>query len=181
MPQPALTRLRAPDLRRLDPSVLVAEAHALIVAQRAEVDMPIRLEDDAASADARADHAAQRPLVLRQPLERAVERLAQPGARRAGIDMDDDVVALAVEHELRLAGPPRFREVGVQQEKAVEGAALLRAGVVDVAALGLVAVAAPDIDRLLQLGDADDLAAQRAGAAGLAGGELGEVRSHVRP
>ncbi len=29
--------------------------------------------------------------------------------------MDDDVVALAVKHELRLAGPPRLREVGVQQ------------------------------------------------------------------
>ena len=152
-----------------------AETDGLVVPQRADVDMPVRLEDDAALADARADHAAQRPLVLRQPLERGVERLVQPGARRAGIDMDDDVVALAVEHELRLAGPPRFREVGVQQEEAVEGAALLRARVVDLAAPGLVAVAAPDIDRLHQLGDADDLAAQCAGAAGFAGGGLGEV------
>ena len=122
--------------------------------------------------DARADHAAQRPLALRQPLECGVKRLAQPGGRRAGINMDDDVVALAIERELRLAGPPRFREVGAEQEETVERAALLRARVVDLVALGFVAVPAPDIGRLLQLGDADDLAAQRTGTAGLAGGGL---------
>src|SRR5215831_11092578 len=115
----ALARVRAPDLRRLDLPEMEAEADGFVIAQRAEVDMPVGLEDDAASADARADHAAQRPLVLRQPLERGVKRLAQPGAGRAGIDMDDDVVALAVEHELRLAGPPQFREVGAEQEEAV--------------------------------------------------------------
>src|SRR5215475_2281243 len=154
-----------------------AEADGFVVAQRAEVDMPVWLEDDAASADARADHAAQRPLVLRQPLERGVKRLAQPSARRAGIHMNDDIVALGVEHELRLAGPPQFREVGAEQEEAVERAALLRARVVDLAALGLVAVPAPDIGRLLQLGDADGLAAQRTGTAGLAGGGLSKVSS----
>src|SRR4249919_1813743 len=111
-----------PDLRRLDLPVMEAEADGLVVAQRAEVDMPVWLEDDAALADARADHAAQRPLVLRQPLERGVERLVQPGARRAGIDMDDDVVALAVEDELRLAGGRWLGGVGVGGGGAVEGA-----------------------------------------------------------
>jgi hypothetical protein len=38
-------------------------------------------------------------------------------------------------------------------------------------------VPAPDIGRLLQLGDADDLAAQRTGTAGLAGGGLSKVSS----